>query len=248
MKFEFFKHKPSQPTQKPLPSEELKSPEIKKAKRIIAGIIDINNIDDDTQKTINSIEASGTNVDYYASTKIYRENNMKNAGTYTYVVSAIDGTDKFSHEYLNCTGIVIVGTNKQGEEISFMTHQEPSIILVKKRNNFTTDLRDRLREFIEKVEKGSIDAVMFGGNRRRASIDFQDSIELVTEILKQELGFEPTIMTGPNLSGTQTDIFFDTKNRRLYIVRGAHKNEHNYKTNESFLPSEIDEQVKNWFN
>lgn len=57
------------------------------------------------------------------------ENNLS-AGPYTYVISELSETPKKSLGYLNCTGVVATGISKEsGNNISFISHQEPSRIL-----------------------------------------------------------------------------------------------------------------------
>ena len=217
--------------------------EIKYAQPIRACILEQYNIDNKTKKIINSIEKNGIDIDYYANEDVYRKNNMKNAGPETYAISEINEKSKSSYSYRNCTGIIVVGKNKKGKEVSFMSHQDPTEFLDKKKEVFINDLSQRIKEILEKTKKDTIDAIIFGG--KRADREYQDSIKLLGDTLKKELGFEPTVMTGPNLDYDGTNIFFDTQNRRLYIVRNEQPEEK--RSNESYLPSEIDEKKKDWY-
>lgn len=70
--------------------------------------------------------ANPRNVNYYGSSKDLSKQQMKNAGRYSYVISPIDGVDKFSASFLNCTGLVVTGLNKETDKnISFLSHQDP---------------------------------------------------------------------------------------------------------------------------
>jgi len=128
------------------------------------------------------------------------------------------------------------------------------------KEKFIKDLRERLREIKEKCEGGTIDAVIVGGNYMAYApeSDYHDSIELLGEEIKQELGFESTIMTGPKTAPKDEDdhtyydakqtvyydrIYYDTPNRRLYIIRSSSVGD---KTTESYKPSELEEKEKDW--
>ncbi len=241
MKFKFFEQiKKELNSNKPKEESYI---ERKDLNPIRACILDIENIDPNTLKAINLIEANGVNIDYYGDEKIYYENNMKNAGKRTYVISESNNKDKYSHSYYNCTGIIVVGKNKEGEEISFMSHQDPYEFLFDKKANFINDLSERIEKILQKVEKNDIDAIIFGGNR--GDLGYQKSIKLIGNILREKLNFEPTVMTGPNFTNSQTNVFFDTKNRRLYIARDKRGTRSG--PNESYLASELKKRSKEWW-
>jgi len=229
---------------------------------IRASIIDKDNIDDFTEVIIKNIKQDGIDIDYSADEMIYKENQMKNAGKRTYVISSCDDRNKFSEGYYNCTGIIIAGKDKNGKEISFMSHQDPVKFLGKVKDKFTEDLSERTEEILKKVNKDSIDAIIFGGkgdfedpfsgiikefdkNFDVSPIkgNYEDSIKFISNILKEKLGFEPTVMTGPNMLSGPSNFYLDTQKRHLYIIRPYQENN---KTNLDYLPSEIDEMSKKW--
>ena len=97
-----------------------------------------------------------------------------------------------------------------------------------------------------KSKKGSIDAIVYGGNRFGGGIEnFEKSIKLVSEIIYNELGFKPTVTTSPKEEPGSSDIYFDNKNRRAYLfVPTQRKNI----TLQDFDPDQVTEQIKKQVN
>ena len=193
------------------------------------------------------------NVDYYGNPTDLKKQKFKNAGDYSYVISTIDTADKVSRTYRNCTGLVVSGQDKEtGENISFLSHQDPQYFLEEasdRRNTFVGDLRGRLKELKERCVPGTIDAVIVGGNYFKDVQKYKEqyikSIGLLSQVVQQELGFEPTAITGPKtdsfLPGSD-NIFYDNGHRRLYIMRP----EVGKDSTKSFAPSKIKEHEKQW--
>lgn len=194
-------------------------------------------------------KSGASNIDYYGDPTKLTEQNFKNAGRYSYVISPADGFDKFSGEFANCTGLVVTGQDKStGENISFLSHQDPGYFLAEKTNSnqFVEDLRQRLKELKERSVEGTIDAVIVGGNYFTESEGFLknylESIKLLSEEISKILGFQPIVMTGPKTTSGRDHVFYDNKNRRLYIMRPNVGDD----TTKSFSPSEIKDQEKKW--
>lgn len=78
--------------------------------------------------------------------------------------------------------------------------------------------------------------------------NYLESIKLLSETAKKEIGFEPLVITGPKTEAKIYDhIFYDNNHRRLYLIRDKVKDkEADFNTIQSFLPSEIEERKKNW--
>ena len=85
-------------------------------------------------------------VDYYGDPADHEKQNFKNNGRGSYVISSVDALDKFSKEFRDCTGLVVAGRQKNGEDISFLSHEDPVFFLEDKNNTnlFIRDLRERL--------------------------------------------------------------------------------------------------------
>ncbi len=215
----------------------LDSPHLKEIRRVRNGI--------DTSQKIH-------NVDYYADKGELDANNFKHDGRMTYVISDINNKDKFSEGFKNCTGLVVAGKDKKtGENISFLTHQDPDYFLdgVENKNKLKEDLRERIEALKEKCEEGTLDARVFGGNYfGKDEIEYREnylnSIKLLSSEVSSVLGFKPVVVVGPKtVQGGQDDVFYDNEHRRLYIVRPVVGDA----TTNPVSPEDIEEEQKKWF-
>ncbi|OGN03132.1 MAG: hypothetical protein A2655_00815 [Candidatus Yanofskybacteria bacterium RIFCSPHIGHO2_01_FULL_43_42] len=193
-----------------------------------------------------------SSVDYYEKPEKLKERKFRNAGHYTYVISSVDSSNKFSKSYANCTGLVVAGIDKEtGKNISFLSHQDPDYFLggEGEQNHFSNELREQLRVLKDKSVEGTIDAAIVGGNYFEDSSHYQrsylDSVQFLSKAVQDVLGFEPVVMTGPkteDMGSGRDDVFYDNNNRRLYISRPSVGDD----TTKSYLPSDIDDQRKKW--
>lgn len=209
---------------------------------ISVGIFDEDNIDAETRKELELVKKNGDELNWDEEEDAHRKNNMKTAGQGSYIISEGNEKSTYSLEYGDCLGFVLVGEDQEGKEISFMAHLKPRNALDENQENFLRDLSERANDFLAKVDQKSIDARIFGG--RKGGSEYKKYIKLLGSILQEIVGFEPRVATGPNLVRGMTDVFFDTKNRHLYIKR---PDQENSKLNEDYLPSEIEEKSKEWF-
>lgn len=202
------------------------------------------------------------NVDFYENPDELDRKGFKNKGQNSYVISKIDGRDKLSEEYRDCTGLLVVGADKEtGENISFLTHQMPEYFLGKSENKnlkFKKDLSKQIEELKKRSQEGTIDAVILGGQYLSAKsgrhspaykemymAEHEDSIKLLAKEVSKSLGFEPVVIVGPkevSENNAEDDIFFSNSERRLYLKRP----EVGMRGTESYLPSEIKKQAKKW--
>ncbi|MBI4118210.1 MAG: hypothetical protein HY455_01575 [Parcubacteria group bacterium] len=194
------------------------------------------------------------NVNYYGNPAELTSESFKNAGMHSYVISTIDNANKFSEGYADCTGLVVAGQDKEtGENVSFLSHQDPSyfLTLVGLEANFKRDLKERLEEFKRRCKEGTIDAVIVGGNYfidkfpehdHEYRAKYLQSINLLKGEVSQVFGFEPVVMTGPKIVSGKDNIFYDNERRRLYVVRP----EVGDASTESFAPGTVKEQEKKW--
>jgi len=172
-------------------------------------------------------------IDLYVSPEKARENGFLKEGERAYIISPIDSNSKFSADYKDCTGIVAVGIDsKTRENISFLSHQNPSYFLFAEKDDFIRDFNQRLIELKQRCELGTVDIVIFGGQFLKAK-DFPDdhevqkffkdeyisSVELLSAQIEKQFGFQPTIVTGPKFEPGQDMVVFDNSNRRLYLFR-----------------------------
>ena len=199
---------------------------------------------------------TNTNVNYFGNPDFLREQNFKTAGKESYFISPIDSSNKFSKSFRNCTGLVATGIDrKTGENISFLTHQDPKYFLRGAQTpdqGFIDDLRKQLQELKDRCLSGTIDAVIMGGDYFPESIhafrqeEYIRSIEVVAKETQDLLGFEPVVMMGPKKGvgsiDHKDDVFYDNNTRRLYIMREDAGKE----SLQSYLPSTIHEERKKW--
>lgn len=198
------------------------------------------------QNEFNVLKENANNIEYgfpLLHEDNWKENNiLANNGC---LISECNNKNKYSLGYRNCTGAVIVGTDKNtGENISLFTHQNRLKDLPKyheARDLFLKNLEQRIRELVSKSKPGSIDSLLWGGEPEGGDIsDYKYMIKIISEKISSELGFEPVVATGPTTKGLSTDVYFDNKNRRLYIVQPKDKNS---PTNEDFMASDIDSHL-----
>ncbi len=167
---------------------------------------------------------------------------MHNGGYETYVISDVNSKDKFSVGLYDCTGLIIVGEDKKtNKNISLLSHQDPKEFLTPRLiDSFKLHLIERIKKISEKSKKGSIDAIIFGGNTRSKE-NFKKSIELVSKLVLDQLKFEPTVATGPKERYGATNMYFDNKNRRAYLFMPQQEKNITY---HDFQPKDISGQLQ----
>jgi len=212
--------------------------------------VDISPIIPDPKKVVH--------VDLYANDEEVFSNRLKKEGSEDYVISSVDESDKFSHSFADCTGVIAVGLEtKSGNNISFLSHQSPTYFLHDKKVQFIKDLQEKLEEIKAKCKKGTIDVVMIGGRYAKVRDygqpeddrglyikEYVDSIKLVSDEIRTVLGFYPVIIGGPKLSPAHDSVMFNTKERRLHLQRGGGRQESGFLT--SFSSKNLDEVSKSW--
>jgi hypothetical protein len=193
-------------------------------------------------------------VDYFA-----RSPEGKNAGTETYVISAISGSDKMSRYLEDCMSAVVAGKNKKtGENISFLSHQDPMKFLLKEmcKEQFIADFSEQLWNMKKLCRKGTIDAVFSGGSyilnesvppqywkeATETRERYIQSILLLSEIAEKILGFEPFVITGPKMTARSDAILYLNQYRHLYLVRPESGNI----TSEGYYPRNLKTQEQKW--
>ncbi len=192
------------------------------------------------------------NVDWQGNPAYIREQNFKSLGEKTYVISPLDERKKFSLGLYPCTSLVVSGTDKvSGKNISFITHQPPWIMMDHGQNHFKENLDKLLMEVSSRCQAGTLDAVIVGGNfeednpnnpakSRSIRDQYFFSVDFLNTEVKSMLGFEPVVVNGPSEQARRKDdIYFDTDERRLYLVRESVNHDVG-----SFTPSQIDHNKK----
>ena len=201
---------------------------------------------------LHEIERLGHHSDYNGKSVLLNEKGFKAdtspTGNPNYVISPVDGKPKFTKGLFDCTSVVAVGReNETDKELSILTHQDPKEFLTDSERKFENDLRDRLKEFKEKCLEGTIDIVIAGGKltasfrRIQDTENYEDTLDRISLIVEEMFGFQPIVICGPKDKNSD-DIFLDTQNRRLYILRPEDSNLHN----EVFRPNQISDMGKKW--
>lgn len=205
-------------------------------------IINSNMIDPDTEKQLKEINDKGIEIDYHASVNYFKRLHMLHNGSETYVISTCSPQDKFSKDYYNCTGIIMVGKDKNSKkQLSIMTHQDPEKFLTTKKEDFIDDLSIGIERIKDHTEQDSIDVIILGGHNNLK--EYEQSLVLLNKVITEKLNIEPTVIAGPDLRGGPTHAYFNTQKRRLYLIRQAPRED---STNYNFKPSEYPEVSKPW--
>lgn len=200
------------------------------------------------QKSPNEVD----DIDYSEGTNNLDKKNILNGGYQTYVISDLSSKDKYSTGMYDCTGIVLVGEDTEtNKNISILSHQDPKEFL---KSNISISFKNHLILSLEKIvkqsKKGSIDALIVGGNTHDHEDDpalsygekkYLNSIKFVGEIIRDKLGFDPTVITGPKGTSGGNNVYFDTKNRRLYLSIPDQTNNVTY---HDFKSENVTEQLK----
>lgn len=170
------------------------------------------------------------NIDFDENADILTRKKFLNNGDDTYIISVIDGKNKYSKKFLDCTGFVVTGIDRlTGKNISFLSHQNPSSFLADKKSYFINDLHLQLEEIKKRCLPGSIDAVIIGGNSSTVhhplgpdfSTVYLQSIKLLSQETQKVLGFDPVDINGPKpaVSNYKDEVYYDNDNRALYFIR-----------------------------
>lgn len=176
------------------------------------------------------VENNITHVDFYSKKESLDSEKMDNAGEYTYAISPIDETSKSTIDLFSCTSLVAVGTDKvTGKDISLLTHQNPAEFLTEKKYDFLDHLVLKLKDLKERSDEGTIDVIVAGGNIL-GSLDvppgdeYRGSVALISSAVLKIFGFTPRIIAGPKPIPKPEHVLFDTKRRRLYVIREPDQN------------------------
>lgn len=193
------------------------------------------------------------NVDYYGDSAVLQLREFKNPEPFSYVISPVDNKDKFSSTFRNCTGVLVAGVDKiTGENISFLSHQDPVYFLKNNENTnkLAGDLIERMSELKARCEDGTVDAIVLGGNffdeehlaGRKFDDDYIESVKLLSSKIEGVFGFNPVIITGPKTITGDDNVFYDNKNRRIYLVRPRVGD----KTTDSYVIGRMNEKIEEW--
>jgi hypothetical protein len=200
-------------------------------------LIDKETMDEKTVEEIKKIKEDGQYVNFCAGREFAKQYEMFNQDRGTYIISSPNPENKYSEGFFNCTGLVGIGIDRYTKErVSFLSHQNPEIFLGKEKQNFKHDLERVLKTFKEKIEPNSLYISGFGGQYEESyQIEYLRSVKFLSGIVENSLGSQLPFIAGPNASfntynnkvvglTAPTEIYVDTKQNRIYLVRPHQEN------------------------
>ena len=222
---EYFKNKPLPEKQNPLKNEHLRG-EFSPI-RVCVGNQEEHLVDYEAKLRMLILVRDAVAVNFGEPARNLDEKGFKNNGEETYVISTIDSKPKKSSGFVNCTGCIVVGVDKEtGENISFLSHQDPTYFTDEGGIVFSEDLSESLLELKERSIEGSIDAIVIGGNildlmhkNKTFTKYYKDSTEFISTLIEKRLGFLPVISTQAKRNPGFDSVLLDTENRRVYLFR-----------------------------
>lgn len=196
-------------------------------------------------------------VDWYSSPLVNKLLNNTNPEQDSYVISEVSSANKHSRWYYDCTGLVLIGKNRKGKNISLLTHQDPKYLFCRFdsydcQNRFKNDLQIAIEKFMIQATPGTIDACIIWWNYVVWEIDFRwvdfdmkqnyiNSINLLNEMIVHNFWFTPVVV-GPIFPHGFSDIFLDTRNRRI-IQKRWKKEDFTYLENIIFQWNQLENMI-----
>ena len=136
----------------------------------------------------------------------------------SYVISNIDGKDKYSEWYNNCTWIVLLWKDEDWRYVSMLSHQNPWYFLSDK--EFENDIVEKLRRFAKNCKNWSFDAFIVWWNVWTPQKDqiYKKSVWYLSKIIQMELKKEPKILS-PNNNVWTVTIKVETQQNKIIILQ-----------------------------
>ncbi|KKP80285.1 MAG: hypothetical protein A2271_04380 [Candidatus Moranbacteria bacterium RIFOXYA12_FULL_35_19] len=202
-------------------------------------------------------EGDANNVDFEnGDLDALKEKGFKTAGYGSYLISPIDERDWYSDRYLNCTAVVAIGRDKDtNKDISFLSHQNPEYFIDGNSDEvefFSRELSKSLEELKTCSQGDTVEVLILGGNFNPSAKEkegdyqhrhYQQSIEKLSKIIQETLGFDPKVLTGPNNNvGSETVILVETQKRKVWVERSKQLPEFN----QSYQASKFKEEEARW--
>lgn len=219
--------------------------------------ISLDYIEEETIKKVLYLLWFWRGVDWYSSPLVNRLFNHTNPEQDSYVISEVSTSNKHSRWYYDCTGLILIGKNRKGKNISLLTHQDPKYLFSRINsidclNRFQNDLQIAIEKFMIQTLPGTIDACIVWGNYIVWEIEFRwvhfdmkqnyiDSIEVLNEIILRNFWFAPVVI-GPILDNGFSDIFLDTKKRQI-IQKRWKKEDFTFLENIIFQWDDLDNRI-----
>lgn len=165
--------------------------------------------------------------------------------------------DKYSKDFGPCTGWLITGLSRKGRPISLLVHQYNWDYSDQRKEEYATKMSASIRKFLRIARRGTLDSVQFAGLISRFTggvAEYTENVKATSGILTKELGFTPTVISGPVVETELTGVYatnvatnFDQDpvskkwRPRLWITRFQPQQG---LANQSFSPADVDNQMK----
>jgi len=159
----------------------------------------------------------------------------------TFVISPVTSKSIESSGYHNCQGVLVSGCTAEGTRLAFMTHHNPELFTDQIRTEeFEECLLSRLQQLTSTCERGSLDAILFGGDAHQYKDDISDfdsddknspaniyrlGVKRVASVAEQAIGFTPRIVEGPRVLPDYFEGESEPKysgQSAVFITRSAH--------------------------
>lgn len=223
---------------------------------------EIRNIFDDSEFAV-QLKLCGDvlDVSYEGSQSYYDINNIDSQGYQTYVISPINKSDKYSIGYCNCTGLALIGRNRDsGIFESLISHQDPRFFLGNLKDAFLHHLHLKLEMAKERLDRETIKCAIFGGNyladysgeerhftceeNRRMRLQYIESVSLLRDCVKNKLGESPVVAAGPSLERIRQSVIFVNDLATLLVFRKLGGK--NVNTAQPFSSTDIESMALVW--
>jgi len=161
-------------------------------------------------------ELNAVPVNWMGDLKDFKRLGQKHGKHLSYVISAVDSSNKVSENYSPCLGVVVIGSVSYApsSNVSLLLHSMPMDMSL---DSFKTDLTGCLAELKLKSLQGTVDAIIFGGNNKDDG--YKRAIRNVVEVVQGTLGIHVRVFE-PAWAGA-TDVAVDTEHRRVHMMRAT---------------------------
>ena len=177
------------------------------------------------------------------------------------VISKVNNKPKYSSDYFNCTGFIVIWTDKDWCNISILSHQDPWFFLssepaenikdfwywdnITKKEMSEFLLKEQLNELKNKSIDWTIDIIILLWSSNKNYSQYKKSIIYLEQISKEVFNINPVIVWWPTNNTLEwfflyKDIIVDTKNRKVFFLKWS-----SYNDNINFVSNEVEEIFQN---
>lgn len=201
----------------PLSEKPASSIELPMASKELAEIIYHDDSLEITYK-VAEIRSRGSFVNYTGMPNTLQKEGMVCPERLTYVISSCDARDKYTLSLDTCTSIIAIGTDKKtGEQISIVSHQDPSEFTKKWKSDWEKDIRSSLRQIKERCATESAQCFVVGGLFFEDDKEFTTSEDMINTACRDIFGTRPTRLSEPENRTKSLHVFLSTQEKVLIV-------------------------------